>query len=790
MITNYFKTGFRHLLRNKGYVMINIAGIGVGIAMCIVAYLNWKFDADFNSFHKNVDQLYRLTTVRANTNQVYGLCPAPLQTLAKENVTGVKDAVLVDLWNASVNVGDQSFYERFLFTESNFMQWFNFELLEGTANLENPGSVLITERAKQKYFGDENAIGQTIKMFSEPERQRSLVISGIIQTPPLNSSINFDFITNLANQVFKNGEQIRSDDWTRWRDAIFLVLENPEDRAQISEQLAAYIPTHYASVPNFKVESFTLEPMREIARKSSEWRRDALQGGVPITLIWGNSLMAILLLLTACLNFANMTVAFSGKRLKEIGVRKVMGGNQSQLVAQLLLESFIICLLSLGAGLLMSTILVDWYNQMWVFLDLEVDLMANPQLILFLALTVLLTTLMAGAYPAFYISSFNPNRIFHGSVKFGGSNLVSRILLGLQIIITLTTIMFSLSFERNAYFQQTADLGFQREGIQAVYTGDENTLTVLNNAISTNPKIEETAGVRFHIGDSCPIFPFKLKGEKHESEYMEIGENYMEIMDLRLLRGRAFDPQLATDFEDHLIVNEKFARDFFPGIDPCGQKITFFDTTQYTIIGVVANFMQDDFFDPLRPLVLKLSKPNRHLYLAIRTSPENMLETRDALQAIWKENFPEKPFDHNFQNDFFADAMEVTNNIKTITSMFSIITMLLTISGLFALLSLNILKKIKEIAVRRVLGATSANIAYIINRNYFWITLAGILIGCVCGTWLSVVFLDLIYPINAGVSYIVLIAAGAIALMVILLTISFKLLQVLRTNPADVLRKE
>ena len=791
MLQNYFKTAFRHLLQHKSYVFINVAGLGVGLAMCIIAYINWKFDADFDKFHPKAEQLFRVTTLgKSSVHRMHGVSPAPLAEAAKNDIAGVKDAVVVDIWGASINVGDQSFYETILFTESNFMQWFNFPLLKGEAKLDDPSTILITERSAKKYFGDENPIGRTLKLYPEPTRQRDLVVTGVLQDPPQNSSIFFDFVSNVRNQTYSSGKRPESNDWKVWRDATFLVLNQAEEAKNIIPQLNRYVEPHLAARPEFETKSFAMQPLIGMAQRADDLRWNGLMGSTPPSAVWGNIVMAILLLLTSCLNFTNTTISLAGKRIKEIGVRKVMGGTQGQLIQQLLMECFIICLAGLIFAIAVSNWSLEWYNQMWKFIDLELSLLDNPPLLWFLGGTVVITTLLAGAYPAFYMSSFNPNRIFHGSVKFGGSNLVSRILLGVQVAISLIAIVVGLAFARNAHFQQTADLGFQRTGIQAVYTGNEQTFTVLNNEIKKNPMVTGTAGVRFHIGDSCPRYEFDLKGEKHEAEYMEIGEDYLKVMDIRTLQGRAFNPDLETDYENAVMVNEKMVRDFFQNVDPIGQQITFFDTLHCTIIGVVRDFMQDSFFDPLRPLVLKFSKPNRYLYLAVKSESKDLHLVKTAIASAWKANFPTKPFDHNFQDEFLANAMEVTDNIKTTMGVLAIITLLLTITGLFALMSLNILKRMKEIAVRRVLGASIGNISYILNRNYFWIILGGILVGCGAGAWFAITLLDSIYNVHAGLSSIIMIVAGITAFLVVVSTIGIKIWQVMKLNPAEVLKGE
>lgn len=788
MFQNNFKIAFRHLKQHKSHVVINVAGLGFGISACIIAYLLWNFDASFDQFHTKADQLYRINTVKSSNQEMYGVAPAPLAELAKENIAGVNDAIIMDFNWVTMNVGDKTFNQRILFTSPNFLEWFDFEVIAGSNDLTDPGKVLLTEKMVKKFFGDENPIGQNFKLYPELNRQKNLIVSGVIKDHPVNSSIVFDFITNTQNKVDQSGNRFLASNWELWRDAVFIALDEQQSADKIVPQLNQYVAAHQAARPDFNTQQFFLEPLTVMAQHSSSLRQNNFRYDMPAASVWSNIISGILLLLAACLNFSNMTISLAGKRLKEIGVRKVMGSSRNQLMGQLLTESFLICIMGLVLGLALTDVGLEYLNRIWSELDLHLVLADNPPIWAFLAGTVGIATLAAGAYPAFYISAFNPNKIFHGSVKFGGNNLVSKVLLSLQVTIAIIAVIVSLSFYNNAVFQQEADLGFNRTGIQAVWTGDESTFEVFNNEIKQNPMVQNTAGVRHHIGHSCPRHEFDLNGVKNEAEYMEIGENYLSVMDIPVLQGRGFDKQLETDFQTAILINEKFANDYFKNQDPIGQEITFFDTLNCKVIGVVGNFMQDNFFDPLRPLVLKYSKPSRFQYVAVRSEVKNLEAVESALASAWKVHFSNKPFSHQYQDEFIANALEISNNIKTSMMSLAIITLALTITGLFALMSLSILKRMKEIAVRRVLGASISNISYLVNRSYFLIILGGIILGSVIGSMAAFQFLNGIYSIHAGVSSAVTLVAGSLILLAVATTIGIKIWQVMRMNPAEVLK--
>ena len=275
-------------------MMINVAGLGIALALCIMAYLNWKFDADFDKFHSKADQLYRITSIKQNTNQMFGVAPAPLDAMAKENIAGVKEAISVDIWGVSVNVGPETFYESFLFTNPEFFDWFDFDMLKGVNDINDHGNVLITERAALKYFGQKDPIGKSISIYTEPERQRELVVVGIVQDPPRNSSIFFDFITNTANQFYGDGQRYDASDWARWRDGIFVAIPDPAEKASVLDQLNSYAPAHTAGRPDFGTKEYFLEPLIGMAGHSTEFRWNGLGDGIPPSSIWGNIIFASL----------------------------------------------------------------------------------------------------------------------------------------------------------------------------------------------------------------------------------------------------------------------------------------------------------------------------------------------------------------------------------------------------------------------------------------------------------------------------------------------------------------
>ncbi|MEM6698119.1 MAG: ABC transporter permease [Bacteroidota bacterium] len=788
MFRNYIKISFRNLWKHKSHVFINLMGLGVGIGMCILAYLTWKFDYDFDRMHQEADRIYRVTTTKQSNHEKYAVSPLPLAA-ASEEIVGVEESMILDASGVRVTNGEYNNVENVFFTKDNFLKWFNFPLVLGDRNLANSNNLLITERIAKKYFGESNPIGQTLTLYPKTNHQVELTITGVLQNLPLNSSIQFNFVTNIDNQLNEDGKKTNLQNWNRLVDGTFLVLKENAAPAAINEQLQTYLGVQNQANEDWKAERFDLLAVSEMAAHATELRWNMMRPNLNDALIWGSVLMGVMLLLTACFNFTSMMISLAGKRVKEMGLRKVMGGSRKQLIVQLLIEGFIMSVISLAIGILLLKLILPYYNQMWRELDLQLILWSNPTLIAFLVGMLLLTTFLAAFYPAFYISAFSPTQIFREKVKFSGSSLFSRILLGIQVTTAMMGLVIGITFSQNAKYQEETDLGFQKDGIQSIRTPNEQTFLAMKQAAEQSPYVEVVAGTRSVMGGgNTPRREFKLRGENQETDLMLVGKDYLELMEIEMNDGRSFDYNLMSDYERVVLVNEKFASDYFPNEDPIGQQIALYDTMQFTIAGVVKNFLKDGFFNPMRPLIIDLdNQPANFRYLMVKTQPENLLATRDYLEDQWKERFPYEPFEQSYQYDFAVYGVKITNNVKKMTLTMTIMSVLLLIAGFAALLSMDILKRLKEITIRRILGAQAPHVAYLLGNRFFLIVVLNLVFGGIVGMYVAQKVLDGIYEMHGGVSTQTVIIAALAMLLVVAITISTRLIGVLRNNPAKTL---
>lgn len=792
MFSNYFKLALRNFSRNRLYVILNVLGLGIGIALLVWGIQTYRFSANFDDFQPDREQIFRAVVSREGNDEWKGICPLPVATMAQRDFSSISEAVRWESRGCDIKGKDiDPFSEQVHFTDPSFFKLFNFPLVKGNNNLADKNAVLITEKLAEKYFGKEEAIGKTLLLYAGDKRTVQLTIAGVLKDVPINSSFRFDILTNLENLKITDSTFLQANDWKYLLDAVFFKIPNPEDAAHLAKDFNQYIPLQNAARQDWKVTGFKLMPFSTLAQETSRMAANELRPSPDDSATYGPLVVAVLIFLSACLNFANTTVARSNRRLREMGVRKSMGGSRVQLMGQMLLECGVVVLFAIGLSMLINTWWIPKFNSMFEGITVTADYWNDAGLRWLLGIILVLTSLLAGAYPAFYISNFNASQIFRGGTKFGGNNLFSRFLLCFQVTISLITVIAGVGFARNAQFQRDYDYGYDRAGLMGVSVADPAAFSTFRDAVQQLPGVAAVAGTRNHIGFGSRSITVDAEGQKHEVGYFEVGDNYLDVMDLEVVAGRAFDLNRESDYSNGLLISQKMAGTFgWDETQAIGKQIRI-DTITYSVLGTLRNFHQQHLFEPIEPAAMRLVRPERYYNLIVKAeNPAELKSVHDRVKATWSQLFPLKPFRGYYQDEVGSEAFKVTSSIATIFSWFAIVAMILTATGLFALVSLTVLKKRKEIALRKVVGAKDAQIVALVNRGYIWVFAIGAILGCYAGWFLTKLLMDIIFKINVGVEPITLILAVAVLFLISGLTVGLKVLHAVKTNPADVLRSE
>lgn len=789
MIKSYFKIIFKNLWKNKLYTGINIVCLSIGIAALVWGIQAYRYSFSFDTFHKDTDRIYRVLTKIEGSDQLKGISPMPVAAFAKQDFAAVQQAVKLDSRWLDIK-GDQTeaFSSHVHFTDNTFFKLFNFPVVKGHINLDDKSAVAITEQEAKKYFGNADPIGKTLLFYSAEPFKKSLTVTAVLKNPPYASTLQFEMITSFDNLLKDDGKQVMPDEWAWFTNAVFLKVAANTDAARLEKDLQKYVPQMQEVRKDIKVTGFKIESMQVLATKSNLLGSNALFERPGDAAAFGPLVLAILILLSACLNFANTAISQSNRRLKEMGIRKVMGSSRSQIIIQQLMECAFVVLIAIGLSVVINNWWLPAFNSMFEFVKISADY-KDTTLLLILASILLGVTLMAGGYPAFYVSRFNASSIFRGSVKFGGRNLFSKALLGFQIVISFITVIAGLAFSKNATFQKNYDYGYNKDNVVGFYVG-ENDYSALRNEIINTAGIESIAGTRQNLGFWQRTVSLEAAQQKTESQFIETGENYLNTLQLQLLAGRDFNKDGKGDIGHSIIINQKLtAKLGWKESEAIGKQIKV-DTAFSTVIGVIKDFSSGNFFMPKENFAIGQTEQVKYTQLIIRTKPAALIQVHDQVKAAWKKLFPLKAFSSFYQNDIAAEALQQNMSIAKIFFWFAIISVLMSATGLFALISLTVLKKNREIAIRKVVGAHAKHVYKLVIKGYVLVFILAAAFGCYAGYVLSKVLMDLVFRINAGVSVSSLAVSFACMLLIITATVSSRVFFVWRTKPTDVLKGE
>ena len=778
-------------MKNKLFVTINVLGLGVALACTIVAYLSWDFNNSFDVNQANANEIYRVDFVRITNGRPIknGSCPNPLAATIKGSITGIDQVVRYVPTGGNFKIGDELFRIGVSAVDANFLDVFSFPLVSGNKSaLEDKGKIIISSQIKDKYFPDIDPVGQLVTYINGTKRLE-FIVGGVFEKMPLNSSFaGEDAIVNYANlfDIVTWDE----NDWAQF-NTTFVTVNNPAAIPQIEKDLQQYVEIQNRAKEDFKVNEYFLEPFVGMAvrAETEEMWNHWLRRGMPTAAVIAPIVMAVLLLLLACFNFTNTSIAIANGRLKEIGIRKVMGSQKNQLIGQFLSENMVLALLALGAGLLIAEFLVPAYNEMWPFLEINLNYLENIRFLGFLLALLLFTGFIAGSYPAFYISSFKPSAILRGTLKYGKTSLFTRVLLTFQFAISLVAIISGFLFAQNAEYQKNYYIGFDSSSVVSARVEDEDGFNAYKQELKDNPKIISVAGSTHSFTNSWYTDPIKYKDEELDVLLLDIGEDYLTTTGATVLEGRNFIKDSQTDVENSVIINEELVK-LFGWEKPIGERIVLSDTIELFVVGVVKDVYLSGLWDPVRPMLLRYTKPENYRYIVVEANASDLKDVHADMETAWKKVFPDKLPNVRYMDEELGDAAEVNDNIKIMFIFLGSIAAILSAIGLFSLVSLDIIKRMKEIGVRKVLGASVMHIVNIINKRYIVILIIASVLGSVLGYYMTDSLMGSIWayymPIGPAAFIISIIVLAVIAM----LTVGGKVIRAALANPATTLRDE
>ena len=781
MLKNYVKVALRNIRRYKVYSLINLAGLAAGMAACILILLWVQDELSYDRFHERAGDIYLALEHEAMSDGrvlTYPLFPPAFgPALEKDYPEVLKTVRLRSSRGRMVRVGETSFYEDGLvFADPELLTVFSFPLAAGNPRtaLSDPGSILLTRKTAAKYFGDADPIGRVVEI----DRAYEFVVTGILENLPPRSHLGFDLVVPISN-LEKYGWKM--DGWGSFGIRTYALLREGADVGALNGKIERIIQRYDEG----SIMTVSLQPLKRIHLYSAGISAAGTNGDIRIVFLF--SLIAVLILLMACVNFMNLTTARSETRAREVGMRKVVGARRSNLLFQFFGESVFLALAALVLALILVQLVLPAFNAL-AGKSIPFPLFSNAVLVLGILGIAVATGLIAGSYPALYLSAIRPVRAFRDlSARGARSVLFRKTLVVSQFVLTTCLFLGTIVVHQQMTFVRTRNLGFDREHVLCLsLKGDlaERHKALKDRILQNASVLGVSAASDLPAGNRMSMSLNDWEGRDTEDNYLldlvSVDEDYLKVFGLQLAEGRFFAP--GSEEDDSIVVNETAVRAM--GMkDPLGKRVR-----DFKIMGVVKDFHFDSLHKAIAPLGLyRASRDFDTLLVKIRG--DNIPRTLSAIQKSWTEVAPGYPFDYRFLEDSIADLYRSDRKVGRLINISTALALLIACLGLFGMASFTAERRTREIGIRKILGASVSSVFALLSRDSFkWVLIANViawpLAHILMTRWLAT------FAFRISLSILFFAGAAAATLLIAFLTVGFQTLRAAAANPARSLRRE
>ena len=799
MLKNYIKITLRNIKRNKVFSFINIAGLAIGMACCILIVNYIVFESSYDRFHKNANRIYRVNTLLEIGGRGGNLASTnhPIGDYLKENYAEVLNSAKFRRYKYGqtlIEYEQNKFFEnRVYYADDSVLDVFTYPMLIGDPKtaLEFPYSIVLTESIASKFFGKDNPIGKILRL----DNSEDYKVTGVIKDIPRNTHFPINMLLSFESFYVSN-PQLKGRWMGDFEVHTFVLFEEGFNSKELETKLPAIVEKQLGNLIKAiggRVE-YSIQPLTDIHLHSDLLNEPT--GQSDIAYIYGFSAIALLILLIACFNFMNLSTARSAKRANEVGMRKVLGANKTKLVYQFLGESLILSTFAyfIAAGLAeLSLPIIGSLTSV----ELSIFFTDIPIFVLMSVGFVFVVGIIAGSYPAFFLSSFKPVSILKGSLRTGPKSYRFRsILVVFQFAISVFLIIGTIIILNQIQFMKNRNLGFDREHLVFVQVFDDSlrasTETVKEELLKI-PGIVHASATSHVPGHGARHNGYVPEGFAIEESLMmgrvSVDSDFITTFGIELIAGRNFSPKFPTDKKSSILINELAIKEI-GWENPLGKRIRELDDRMVpkTVIGVVRDFHTDSLHNPLVPVLID-QNPDDFSYIALRLDPGNISETMALLEKKWKELDSTGTFDYAFLEDSIIGQYRAEERLSEIFTYFSILAIFIACLGLFGLASFTAEQKTKEIGIRKVLGAPVSGLALLLSKEFTkWIIAANIfawpIAYFVMNKWLQ----NFAFRVSIGIGTFLL--AASLALLIALTTVSYQSLKAALANPIESLRYE
>jgi putative ABC transport system permease protein len=787
---NYFKLGWRNLLKNKLSSIINIVGLGLAVGCCLVVFvfLDWSINQD--NFNSKLDKLYVVERIaeKDGNQQLWADSPAPMGQMLKNDFPQVKNTTRLDAVSAVIKQGDNVFREEVSFVDNAFYNMFDFPVKWGSRQtfIEQDGIVL-TEELSEKLFGKENSVGKNVNIrFNNNGHEivENFTVKGVFEKQPQETSFYFSALIPFSKMASLGVNKI--DDWSQPVNITFLETEKESSVLPNINQSKKYVDLYNEANKDSKIAAYHFQPLKSMNFHSYKVTNSRFFGTHIIGLIMLLAI-AVSILLLVCFNYMNIAIASASSRLKEIGIRKVMGSNRKQIIFQFILENLILCIVGVMIGLFLAKfIFLPWFSQI-ANIDLAQNLFENAHAWWALLALIFITVLGGSAYPSIYISALKPISIVKGNLVLGSKNRFRKILLGCQFLFTFLGISMALAFIQENKVSRAKPWGYEPANNVVVKLEDSTNFQLFKTALKSNHKVTSVTGAVQPIGNYTKQLVVKSEGKEQTIQSISALPGFASQLGIKIVRGRDLSESFETDKSVSALVNQAFLKQmkWESGI---GKTIEY-DNKKYSIIGEVNDFRFENFQNKVQPLVLLGCRPEDVKFVYVKTKPGLLSNAHFSIEKIWKKIFPNLPFDYYYQDTVFDGYFMGFTQVAQVMSAASLIMIIVSIFGIFGLALLILGKKMKTLNIRKVLGAGMRSISFQIIKEFLSPICFALLIGLPVSYLLTKSIFMLVTP-ESKVSFYPLIISviGLVAMTV--LSLLWHLNKAFTANPTTYLKDE
>jgi len=798
MIKNYFKTAWRNLWKNKIYSSINIAGLAIGMAACIIILIFVLYERSFDNFHtKNI---YRLNEVQKFEGMVaaqkVALSMFPMGPTLRAEFPEIKNFTRINANNNTpLNYGEKKVYiKRICFVDSTFLDLFDFTLLKGNKQsaLQKKNSIVLTKAAAEMFFGKEDAVGKTLVAYDRDTT--TLVVTGVLENVPQNSQIQFDALIPFST--------IARPDWMdnwggNWLNTYFELAPNA-NIAALEKKFPDFLKRHMSGDRWKNYELFLL-PLKEVHAGATDVGLDSFnyqQFDKRYTNIF--SIIALIVLLIACINFMNLSTARSSERAREVGVRKSVGAARWQLSVQFIGESVMLSFIAMLLAIILVKLFLPSVNQLSQR-ELDFPIFSSWKLIVLLTSGTVLLGVLSGLYPAGYLSSFQPVKVLKGSVHTGkNKGLLRNILVVSQFSCAIFLIIATVFALKQLSYMENRPTGFDREQIVTVplTDGADRKFDILKKDLLQNTLVSAVTASQDVLGSHLDQSGIEFKGEgplrKLTSTRLIVDPDYLTTFKILLAKGRNFSSEKSAGGKEY-IINESLANELLKddsnkdmssligkhfGFDSAGQ-----------IIGIAKDFNFNSLHHKIETMFMFNKTEWGFGNMSVKIKGDKAKEAIAFIQSVWQKNLPGIPFDYQFLDDHFKDVYRADSQISTIVGSMAILAIIISCLGLFGLASYSAEKRIKEVGIRKVLGASLQSVVMMLSKDFLKYVLIAALIAWPL-SWLAVHSWLQDYAYRINISWWIFLVAVLVAIMIAFITISFQAIKAATANPVKSLRTE